>query len=469
MLKHTLIRIDLPNPTNPDWDPKTSDYAELYIGIKSDAHSIMVLPEKYGNVNTPALIKTQTHEVDNIELLTDEQRNENILKWNIHIVTSFDELVQYINDNGDSEIMTINLGIASHPEADYAGHDLKDWILRIRTATGETFEKLKWRFTNTWDVYGHDMHKWLPWFKNAIEPIQQNFIQIEVANIHTAKQIGQALPEANVKFELVYFKRITRQNLEKHPNETFQMNMDERKRTFLCLNHFSKWHRKQIVDHIQNNLDKEKFYYSYIHEGIQLTGYEEEDGITLRGNIQKWQDTPPREMLMNTYFYICTETFYNEYNHWHFNAENPPPNKMYPFITEKSLKSAYYYLPILFAAMPGHINAWKEAGFESFPEVFDESYDGMINPAPRMKAIKDEITRVSNLSLKECHDLYHQPIVIEKLKHNREVFNRYIRNSSMNQWGNIPALYKRDSNGRLPDNGNVVGKNPYLDEIFLDK
>ena len=125
MLKHTLIRIDLPNPTNPDWDPKTSDYAELYIGVKSDAHSIMVLPEKHGNVNTPALIKTQTHEVANFELLTDEQRHQAVLTRNIHTVTSFDELVQYINDNGDSEVMTINLGIASHPSADYGGHDLK--------------------------------------------------------------------------------------------------------------------------------------------------------------------------------------------------------------------------------------------------------------------------------------------------------------------------------------------------------
>ena len=128
MLKPVLLTINLPNPTNPDWDPKTSDYAELWEGVPADAHSIMVLPDS----GVPALIKTQTHDafLDIHPPLLPEDFNS------IREVTSFTEVIDYIKTHIDEELITINLGIATHPESDYLGHDLKDWILRIKTAIG---------------------------------------------------------------------------------------------------------------------------------------------------------------------------------------------------------------------------------------------------------------------------------------------------------------------------------------------
>ena len=451
MLKPVLLTINLPNPTNPNWDPKTSDYAELWEGVTADAHSIMVMPDS----GVPALIKTQTHDafLDIHPPLLPEDFNS------IQEVTSFTEVIDYIKTNIDEELITINLGIATHPEADYLGHDLKDWILRIKTAIGSDFSKLRWRFSNTWDCYGYKTRKWIPWFLDAIKPINENHIHIDIANVNFSVKLGTVLPEANVKFALCYFNRMVRQDMEKYPDSVFKLNSEQRNKTFMCLNHYPKWHREVIVNHIQKQCDKEKFLYSFIAEGIRVKGYEDEE-MPLRGNIQKWQDTPPRGIMNDCYFYICTETFFFNSQGFYSDPAIHGQN-IEPFLTEKSLKSAYYYMPMLLASTCDSLKSWRKAGFESFPEIFNESYDDETRPKYRMDKILKEISRINNLTPKQCHNLYHQPIVIEKLRHNKEVFNKYVRENTIHTWYDIGKLYKE---GKWQ-----IGLNPHLDEIFLDK
>jgi hypothetical protein len=43
----------------------------------------------------------------------------------------------------------------------------------------------------------------------------------------------------------------------------------------------------------------------------------------------------------------------------------------------------------------------KEKGFETFPELFDESYDDEENPIKRISMIVDEVEKFTNLTFEE--------------------------------------------------------------------
>jgi len=410
-------------------------------------------------------IKTETHDVDPIEFIGFEHRekieqlkDDSLYKPQlryIRILYSFEELISYIKQNIETEIITLNFGIATHPETDFNGHELEDWVRRIKARCPEEFYKLKWRFANTWDVYGHQQRHWLPWFSNSIKLIDKSKLTIEIANVDVAKTLRTKMPDANVIYNAVYFKRIVKSNIAYSPDSNFKMSKLFRTKHFMCLNNYPKPHRAEIVDHIFKNCDENRFYVSYLSENILLDNKQ----TTGRHEIVDWQDTPPYDVARDTYCYIATETFYHSNYNWH--AGKKQDQMMTPFITEKTFKGAYYYLPMLIVGMQGSLRVFKELGFESFPEFFDESYDDELNPVTRMEKIKTEIKKLQDMPLSNLHDLYHSKPVQEKLIHNKQQFNKYIRLDPLCNMVKLDKLYK--------PNTPFIGLNPHLDEIYLDK
>ena len=116
---------------------------------------------------------------------------------------------------------------------------------------------------------------------------------------------------------------------------------------------------------------------------------------------------------------------------------------------------------MLLIAMQDSLKAWRALGFESFPEFFDESYDEEPDPMKRMEVLKLEITKLNNRPIQELHDIYNHPAMIEKLKHNKQVFNNLIKQDPLMRWSPIHNLYEKGSK--------YIGLNPHLDEIYLDK
>ena len=60
-----------------------------------------------------------------------------------------------------------------------------------------------------------------------------------------------------------------------------------------------------------------------------------------------------------------------------------------------------------------------EYGFETYPELFDESYDLIENPMKRIDFIIDEIERLCNMSKNELEKIYKS--VLWKIEHNRKI------------------------------------------------
>jgi len=118
---------------------------------------------------------------------------------------------------------------------------------------------------------------------------------------------------------------------------------------------------------------------------------------------EQYQAYLNKEWTDNTIFNLITET-------------NIIPGTM--FITEKTYKSIFFSHPFMLYANPGMISYLHTRGYETFPEMFDETYD----TAAGMKKINLFINNIKtfkdNVSGKES-------IINEKLRHNVAVFTTH--------------------------------------------
>tara|TARA_B100000315_G_scaffold258508_1_gene310945 strand:- start:7557 stop:8303 length:747 start_codon:yes stop_codon:yes gene_type:complete len=93
-------------------------------------------------------------------------------------------------------------------------------------------------------------------------------------------------------------------------------------------------------------------------------------------------------------------------------------------LSEKWVKPIYHGHPfmILSPLGCGILKKMREWGFETFPEMFDESYDEMDSSLDRVSHIENEILRLCKMDMKELQKL--RDSVYEKLVHNQKtLFN----------------------------------------------
>jgi hypothetical protein len=84
------------------------------------------------------------------------------------------------------------------------------------------------------------------------------------------------------------------------------------------------------------------------------------------------------------------------------------------FVTEKTFKPMAFYHPMIIMAQPGHLKYIKSQGFETFENLFDESYDNIEDWVTRIELI---LTNVKNFQKEPYSDL-----TKEKLAHNHNLF-----------------------------------------------
>jgi hypothetical protein len=84
-------------------------------------------------------------------------------------------------------------------------------------------------------------------------------------------------------------------------------------------------------------------------------------------------------------------------------------------LSEKTLKPLAMCHPFIFWAQPGSLQFLKKYGFESFPELWDESYDQETDHEKRLSMVLDNLKNFSVDDIKSN-------VVQEKLKHNQQLF-----------------------------------------------
>ena len=116
--------------------------------------------------------------------------------------------------------------------------------------------------------------------------------------------------------------------------------------------------------------------------------------------------------IKNSYFNIVTESYM-------YNTSLPQSHKTIFEMSEKTYK-ALNCQPFIHLGSYGVLKYMRSMGYQTFPELFDESYDDIINHTDRLLAVVDSIEKVCKMDEKKFHDIYCKD-VIPKVIHNREL------------------------------------------------
>ena len=200
-----------------------------------------------------------------------------------------------------------------------------------------------------------------------------------------------------------YFFMELRRILEKTDYEYGKVNHDvQKEKIYNCLNHSANQHRTFVFDNLKSKGLLKKGFVSYVDNGIYLpTNFEnppDED------RDWRWSTILP-EIINKTYFNVVTET--------HHDIE---PHLDSLFITEKICK-ALITQPFILVGNVGMLKYLTDLGFETYSELFDESYDSIKNPVDRLNFVLNEVERVCNMDVQELEKIYKS--VLWKVEYNR--------------------------------------------------
>jgi hypothetical protein len=92
------------------------------------------------------------------------------------------------------------------------------------------------------------------------------------------------------------------------------------------------------------------------------------------------------------------------------------------FLTEKAFKPLSYGHPFLLFSSAGAMSKLKQLGFETFSDIFDESYDDIDCPQQRFEFILREMFRTCQMSLTDLQEMYYN--AIPRLQHNQNLFQQ---------------------------------------------
>lgn len=207
--------------------------------------------------------------------------------------------------------------------------------------------------------------------------------------------------------------------------------VDEKKiiKHFLSLNNRASWDRQSLAYLMKKFKLNEKSYFSYNGQNSNRTGYNDEfdqlnaiigdvwysnglDIEELKNQIPIVVDrqavASDRNKNINSEYYnnsfcsIVMETF-----------QRPGD----PINTEKIIKPIAHKHPFLLYGSDGHLKFLRDLGFETFSDVFDESYDLIVDPVERLEAIFREILRISEWTIEQCEAVHRK--LLPRLNHNR--------------------------------------------------
>jgi len=144
--------------------------------------------------------------------------------------------------------------------------------------------------------------------------------------------------------------------------------------------------------------------------------------------VDEWDRPVDVNHIKNSYFNIITESYM-------YNKSLPQSHKTIFEMSEKTYK-ALICQPFIHLGSYGVLKYMRSMGYQTFPELFDESYDDIINHTDRLLAVVDSIEKVCKMDDTEFHNIYCESI-IPKVIHNRElvrskeikekIWNKFIR------------------------------------------
>ena len=179
-----------------------------------------------------------------------------------------------------------------------------------------------------------------------------------------------------------------------------------RDRSFFMPMNNPRWHRTMALEKLKPLLDTA--WYSYNCQGIHLPGDRKKEEITV-----SWQRYLNPDWYDRTAFSVVAESYMR-------NTSNPSAGTE---VSEKIFKPLAYYHPFVTFGSQHTLKYLHEQGFETFPELFDETYDLIADDLQRHDAVQKSIW--SAVERWQRNELEILPETVQKLEHNHQrVFDR---------------------------------------------
>ena len=135
-----------------------------------------------------------------------------------------------------------------------------------------------------------------------------------------------------------------------------------------------------------------------------------EDPTAQRYYDARWYD--------DTWFSIVAESYVDQYDSDTWGANRTPYLGPWPFITEKTFKPIALQHPFMIFGHSGTLARLHELGFETFPEMFDESYDlSRGNPTTKLNILKNSVANFDRSARG------YSAVTQEKITHNHQLFS----------------------------------------------
>ena len=158
-----------------------------------------------------------------------------------------------------------------------------------------------------------------------------------------------------------------------------------------CSKNF-KYAVETLDGHVQDCIDNVNFYRKFFISADSKMFFQ---SVNSFGHVQynhKQNIYNLESKLTQSFLHIVSETMATSY---------------YPFVTEKFLYSIVTRGLFLAYAQPGwHSHLEKYFGFRRYTKLFDYHFDTIKNPIKRLVELMSMISKFSNLSIADWHDLY---------------------------------------------------------------
>ena len=205
------------------------------------------------------------------------------------------------------------------------------------------------------------------------------------------------------------------------------INKEIKDRLFLFLNNKKHLMRDNFFKTIKSFGGLDVSIYSFIEKGIFLDEVDVDD-LNNMASWRGWGLENLNQYYENTYF----ETFCSC-------DEDEVDRRI--FMCDKVVKPLVQGHPFIGLYNPFVLKSLRELGFETFPELFNESYDDVVNINDRFDMVVKEIKRYTDMwnnDKDEVHNIFSQDIVLQKRIHNQNwSFNNNIIDDVIDKVGEL--------------------------------
>ena len=147
--------------------------------------------------------------------------------------------------------------------------------------------------------------------------------------------------------------------------------------SFLLLMNLPRWHRDLIIDELSSVLPSALYSYKYQNKFI--------DNDIFDGALTPWRAHFHPGWYDSTVFSVVAES-YMRTDDWVLNPDNYKTE-----VSEKIFKPIIFYHPVIVYGSADTLKYLHKQGFETWPDIFDESYDMILNDRERFDAVTKQV------------------------------------------------------------------------------